>query len=85
MYNCMEQQLFTIVLEQQKYEKYIIRIAKRESPQSRVVCYCNMGDVKKGKLKYSMKERIRKTMQLNREIKQGELNIRKKNLKILIK
>ena len=65
----MEQQLFTIVLEQQKYEKYIIRIAKRESPQSRVVCYCNMGDVKKGKLKYSMKERIRKTsqtMQLNR-------------------
>ena len=42
-----------------------------------------MGEVKEGKLKYN-KERIRKTsqtMQLNREIKQGKLNIRMKNLK----
>ena len=46
-----------------------------------------MGEVKEGKLKYNTK-RIRKTsqaMQLNREIKQGKLNIRKKKLKILIK
>ena len=38
-------------------------------------------------MKYN-KERIRKTsqaMQLNREIKRGKLNIRKRNEKILIK
>ena len=40
-----------------------------------------MSEVKEGKLKY-IKERIRKssqTMQLNREIKQGTLNMRKRN------
>ena len=40
-----------------------------------------MGEVKEGKLKYN-KERIRKTsqtMQLNREIKRGKLNIRKRD------
>ena len=40
-----------------------------------------MSEVKEGKLKYN-KERIRKTsqtMQLNREIKQRKLNIRKRN------
>ena len=42
-----------------------------------------MSEAKEGKLKYN-KERIRKislTMQLNREIKQGKLNIRKTNKK----
>ena len=36
---------------------------------SRVVCHWNTSEVKEGKLKYNMKERIRKTsqtMQLNR-------------------
>ena len=50
---------------------------------TRIVCYWNMGEVKEGKLKYN-RERIRKTsqaMQLNREIKQGKLNIRKRNKK----
>ena len=43
-----------------------------ESTCSRVVCYWNMSEVKEGKLKYNIKERIRKTsqrMQINREIK----------------
>ena len=46
------------------------------------MCYYNTIEVKEGKLKYNMKERIRKTsqtMQLNREIKQRKLNIRKRN------
>ena len=37
---------------------------------SRVVCHWNTSEVKEGKLKYNMKERIRKTsqrMQLNKE------------------
>ena len=49
----------------------MIWITKIESIQSRVVCYWNTGEVKKGKLKCNT-ERIRKTsqtMQLNREIK----------------
>ena len=78
----MEQQLFTIELEQQSYDKkYMIWITTIESTQSRIVCYQNTGEVKEGKLKCS-KERIRKTsgtMQLNREIKQRKLNIRKRN------
>ena len=40
-----------------------------------------MDEVKEGKLKYN-KERIRKTsetIELNREIKQGKLTIRKRN------
>ena len=50
----------------------MIWITRVESTRSRVVCYWNMSEVKEGKLKYNMKERIRKTsqtMQLNREIK----------------
>ena len=65
----------------------MIWITRIKSTRSRVVCYWNMGEVKEGKLKYN-KERIRKTsqtMQLNKEIKQGKLNIRKRNKKILIK
>ena len=57
------------------------------SIRSRVVCYWSMSEVEEGKLKYS-KERIRKTnqiIQLNREIKQGKLNRRKRNKKIVIK
>ena len=68
----MEQQLLTIVLERQLYDKkYMTWITRIESTQSRVLCYWNMNEVKEGKLKYN-KERIRKTsqtMQLNREIK----------------
>ena len=59
----------------------MIWITRVESTRSRVVCYWNTGEVKEGKLKYN-KERIRKTsqtMQLNREIKQRKLNIRKRN------
>ena len=59
----------------------MIWITRIESTQLRVVCYWHMGKVKKGKLKYNT-ERIRKTsqtMQLNREIKQRKLNIRKRN------
>ena len=54
-----------------------------ENTRSRVVCYWNMGELKEGKLKCN-KERIRKTsqtMQLNRDIKQGKLNIRKRTKK----
>ena len=57
---------------------------KIESTWSRVVCYWNMSEVKEGKLKYNIKERIRKTsqrMQINREIKWGKLNIRERNKK----
>ena len=59
-------------------------ITRIESTQSRVVCYWNTGEVKEGELKYNT-ERIRKTsqtMQLNKEIKQGKLNIRKINKNI---
>ena len=84
VYNSMEHQLFTVALEQQYYDKKnMIWITRIETTRSRVVCYWNMCEVKEGKLKYN-KERIRKTsqtMQLNREIKQGKLNIRMKNLK----
>ena len=65
----------------------MIWITRIESTQSRVVCYWYMSEVKEGTLKYN-KESIRKTsqtMQLSREIKQGKLNMRKKNKKILIK
>ena len=43
-----------------------------ESTQLRVLCYWTMSEAKEGKLKYNMKERIRKTsqaMQLNRELR----------------
>ena len=56
-------------------------ITRIESTQSRVVCYWNIGELKEEKLKYS-RERIKKNseaMQLNREIKCGKLNIRKRN------
>ena len=46
-------------------------ITRIESTQSKVLCYWNTGEVKKGKLKHNT-ERIRKNsqaMQLNREIK----------------
>ena len=59
----------------------MIWITRIESTQSTVVCFWNMGEEKEGKSKYN-KERIRKTsgtMQLNREIKQRKLNIRKRN------
>ena len=62
----------------------MIWITRIESTQSGVVCYWNKSEVKEGKLKYNT-ERIRKTsqtMQLNRE---GKLNIRKRNFKMLIK
>ena len=61
----------------------MIWITRIESTWSRVVYYWYMSEVKEGKLKYN-KERIRKTsqtMQLNREIKWGKLNISKRNLK----
>ena len=62
----------------------MIWVTRIESIRSRVVCYWNTGEVKEGKLKYN-KEKIRKTSQtmlLNREIKQGKLNIRKINKNI---
>ena len=66
----MEQQLFTVILEQQLYnKKYMSWITRIESTQSRVVCYWNTREVKEGRLKYNMKERIRKasqTMQLDK-------------------
>ena len=65
----------------------MIWITRIESTRSRVVCYWNRVEVKEGKLKYN-KERKRKTsqiMQLNREIKQGKLNRRKRTKKIVIK
>ena len=72
IYKCMEQQLFTIVLERQQYnKKYLIWITRIKSTQSRVVCYWYTIEVKEGKLNYS-KDRIKKTsktIQLNREIK----------------
>ena len=55
----MEQQLLTIVLEQQQYEKKFMNwVTRIESTLLRVVCYWNMSQVKEGKLKYN-KERIR--------------------------
>ena len=52
--------------------------------ESRVVCYQNKSKVKEGRLKYNMKERLRKTiqtMQLNKEIKQKKLYRKKRNKK----
>ena len=65
----------------------MICITRIESTRSIVVCYWNMGELKEGILKCN-KERIRKTsqtIQLNREIKRGKLNMRKENKKMLIK
>ena len=61
----------------------MIWITRIESSHSRVVCYWITGEVKEEKLKYN-KARIRETsqtMQLNREIKRGKLNIWKRNFK----
>ena len=61
----------------------MIWISRIESTQSRVVYYWNTGEVKEGKLKQN-EERIRKTsqtIQLNRELKRGKLNIRNRNKK----
>ena len=68
----MEQQLLTIVLERQLYDKkYMTWITRIESTQSRVVGYWNMGEVKEGKLKYNKERKTKssQTMQLSREIK----------------
>ena len=59
----------------------MIWITRIETTQSRVVCYWYTSEVKEGKLKYN-KERIRKTsqtIQLNRVIKQGKPDTRKRN------
>ena len=48
----MEQQLFTIILEQQWYDiYYMIWITRIGSTRPRVVCYWNTSEVKEGKLK----------------------------------
>ena len=57
MHNCMEQQLLTIILEQQSYGRiYMIGITRIGSTWPRVVCYWSTSEVKEGKLKYNMKE-----------------------------
>ena len=64
-------------------EIYMIWITRMESTWSRVVCYWNTGEGKERQLKYNT-ERIRETsqtMQLNREIKWGKLNIMKREIK----
>ena len=51
-YNRMEQQLFTIVMEQQSYNRiYVIWITRKGSTGPRVVCHWNTSEVKDGKLK----------------------------------
>ena len=51
IYNCMEQQLFIIISEQQSYDrKYMIWITRIGSTQPRVGCYWNTSEVKQGKL-----------------------------------
>ena len=48
-YNYMEQQLFTIVMEQQSYDRiYVIWITRIGSTGPRVVCYWNTSEVKEG-------------------------------------
>ena len=48
----MEQQLFTIVIEQQSYDRiYVILITRKGSIGPIVVCYWNTSEVKDGKLK----------------------------------
>ena len=52
IYNCMEQQLSTIEVEQQSYDRiYVIWITRVVSTQPRVVHYWNTSEVKEGKLK----------------------------------
>ena len=52
IYNCVEQQLFTIVMEQQSYDRiYMIWITRIGSTWPGVVCYWNTSEVKEGKLK----------------------------------
>ena len=74
----MEPQLFTIVKEQQSYDRiYVIWILRIGSTGPWVVCYWNISEVKEAKLKYTMKERTRKTsqtMQLNKQIRWRKLN-----------
>ena len=88
VYNCMEPQLFTIVTEQQSYDKiYVIWIRRIGSTGPRIVCSWNTSEVKEGKLKIHY-ERENKGNQSNNAIKQTKqrkLNRKKRNLKILIK
>ena len=52
IYNCMEQQVFTIVVEQQSHDRiYVIWIRRIGSAGLRVVCYWNTSGVKDEKLK----------------------------------
>ena len=47
IYNCMEQQLFTVVMKQQSYDRiYVIWITRIGSTGPRVVCYWNTSEVK---------------------------------------
>ena len=63
----------------------MIWITRIESTRSRVVCYWNTGQVKEGQVKYNPIQKTSQAVQLNREIKQGKLNIRKRNKKKLTK
>ena len=84
IYNCMEQQLFTIGVEQQSYDRiYVAWITRIENTGPRVVCYWNTSEVKDGKLKIHY-ERENKENQSNNAIKQTKwrkLNRKKRNKK----
>ena len=65
----MEQQLFTIVVEQQSYDRiYVIWITRIGSTGLRVVCYWNTSKVKDGKLKIHCERENEgiQTMQFNK-------------------
>ena len=82
IYSCVKQQLFTIVIEQQSYDKiYVIWITRIGSTGPRVVCSWNESEVKDGKLKIHYK-RENKENQSNNVIKQTQwrkLNEKKRN------
>ena len=79
----MEQQLFTIIQEQQLCDKkYMIWIKRIDSKRPRVVCYWNTIDVIVEKFKWNVKGRTKKTiqtMQLNKENEENWTERREKS------
>ena len=68
IYNCMELQLFIVVMEQQSHGIiYVIWITRTGNTGPRVVCYWNTREVKGGKLKIHY-EREKKGNQSNNAI-----------------
>ena len=75
IYNCIEQQLFTIVMEQQSYDRiYVVWITRIGSTGPQVVWYWNTSKVKGGKIKNTLWKR-----EQGKPVKQCNLTSQVKN------